>query len=361
MSPDEYCRHKAAHSGSSFYYSFLFLPPERRRAITALYAFCREVDDAVDEPSDPSVARATLTWWRGEIARLFSGDPQHPVTLALAPMIAPFGIVQAKLDEIMDGMEMDLNQSRYLNFASLELYCHRVAGVVGALAAAIFGYRNAKTLEYAEKLGLAFQLTNIIRDVGEDARKNRIYLPMDELKEHGVTAADILNANHTESFVRLMRFQAGRARRCYDEALALLPTEDRHAQRPGLMMAAIYRAPLRLMRRVGANPDELLLRLPFELRYADGFHLRAPRLPYPLNLLFALVRAKGLDLAQSFGALRFMLSLGARDFRIEPDCSVARLLDEHSQTGALRTRVWEPLCVSALNTPVERASAWIFV
>ncbi len=242
MTPDEYCQHKAAQSGSSFYYSFLFLPPERRRAITALYAFCREVDDAVDEPSDPSAARATLAWWRGEVDRLFAGNPQHPVTLALDPAIGPFGITKAQLNEIMDGMEMDLNQSRYMNFAGLQLYCHRVAGVVGALAAGIFGYRNVKTLEYADKLGLAFQLTNIIRDVGEDARKNRIYLPLDEVKECGVTAADILNANHTESFVRLMRFQAERARRCYDEALALLPAEDRRAQRPGLMMAAIYRA-----------------------------------------------------------------------------------------------------------------------
>ena len=242
MTPDEYCQQKATQSGSSFYYSFLFLPPERRRAITALYAFCREVDDAVDEPSDPSAARATLAWWRGEVSRLFAGNPQHPVTRALDPAIEPFGITKAQLNEIMDGMEMDLNQNRYLNFAGLQLYCHRVAGVVGALAAGIFGYRNARTTEYAEKLGLAFQLTNIIRDVGEDARKNRIYLPMDELKEYGVTAADILNANHTESFVRLMRFQAERARRCYDEALEILPAEDRRAQRPGLMMAAIYRA-----------------------------------------------------------------------------------------------------------------------
>ena len=242
MTPDEYCQHKATQSGSSFYYSFLFLPSERRRAITALYAFCREVDDAVDEPSDPSAARATLAWWRGEVDRLFAGNPQHPVTLALDPAIEPFGITKAQLNEIMDGMEMDLNQSRYMNFAGLQLYCHRVAGVVGALAAGIFGYRNARTTQYAEKLGLAFQLTNIIRDVGEDARKNRIYLPLDELKEYGVAAADILNANHTESFVRLMRFQAGRARRSYDEALALLPAEDRRAQRPGLMMAAIYRA-----------------------------------------------------------------------------------------------------------------------
>jgi phytoene synthase len=241
MTPDEYCQSKAAQSGSSFYYSFLFLPQDRRRAITALYAFCREVDDAVDEPSDASAAQAALQWWRGEVARLYAGNPQHPVMRALEPWTASYGISQARLNEIMDGLEMDLNQTRYLDFAGLKLYCHRVAGVVGELAAGIFGYRNAKTLEYADRLGLAFQLTNIIRDVGEDARKNRIYLPADELKEFGVTAADVLNAKHTENFERLMRFQAERARRCYDEALALLPPEDRAAQRPGLIMAAIYR------------------------------------------------------------------------------------------------------------------------
>jgi phytoene synthase len=241
MTPDEYCRQKAVQSGSSFYYSFLFLPQERRRAITALYAFCREVDDAVDEPSDASAARAALEWWRGEVARLFAGTPQHPVTRALAPWLQPYAIRQAQLGEIMDGLEMDLTQTRYLDFAGLKLYCRRVAGVVGELSASIFGYRNARTLEYADRLGLAFQLTNIIRDVGEDARKNRVYLPVDELKEYGVTAADIIDARHSENFVRLMRFQAERARRCYDEALALLPAEDRHAQRPGLVMAAIYR------------------------------------------------------------------------------------------------------------------------
>jgi phytoene synthase len=241
MTPDEYCQNKAAQSGSSFYYSFLFLTPERRRAITALYAFCREVDDAVDEPSQPSAAQAALAWWRGEVAQLFAGNPQHPVTRALAPATEPFRITQARLNEIMDGMEMDLNQSRHLDFAGLQLYCHRVAGVVGALAAAIFGHRNPKTLDYAERLGLAFQLTNIIRDVGEDARNNRIYIPMDELKRFEVGPADIIEGRHTENFTRLMRFQADRAMRCYDEALALLPREDRRAQRPGLVMAAIYR------------------------------------------------------------------------------------------------------------------------
>jgi len=241
MTPDEYCQNKAAQSGSSFYYSFLFLPQDRRRAITALYAFCREVDDAVDEPSDASAAQAALLWWRGEVARLYAGNPQHPVARALAPWTGPFNIGEAQLNEIMDGLQMDLTQTRYLDFAGLKIYCHRVAGGVGERAAGIFGYRNPKTLEYADRLGLAFQLTNIIRDVGEDARKNRVYLPVDELKEFGVTAADVLNARHTESLARLMRFQAERARRCYDEALALLPPEDRRAQRPGLVMAAIYR------------------------------------------------------------------------------------------------------------------------
>jgi phytoene synthase len=173
MTPDEYCQNKAARSGSSFYYSFLFLPPERRRAITALYAYCREVDDTVDEATDPQVARARLDWWRAEIERLFAGDPQHPVTRAMAPHLAPCAIDRASLVAIIDGMQMDLEQDRYADFEGLRLYCHRVAGVVGVLAAGIFGARSAGTLAYAEQLGLAFQLTNIVRDVGEDARKGR--------------------------------------------------------------------------------------------------------------------------------------------------------------------------------------------
>ena len=251
MTPDEYCQAKSAQSGSSFYYAFMFLPPERRRAITALYAFCREVDDAVDEPSDPGVARTKLEWWRHEIAQLFAGNPQHPVTLALAPAIARFGLERARLEEIMDGMAMDLTQSRYTDFAALTLYCHRVAGVVGLLAARIFGFTNPATLEYAERLGLAFQLTNIIRDVGEDARNNRIYLPIDELARFEVPAADLLNARHSDAFSRLMRFQTERADRCYAEALAMLPAEDRRTQRPGLMMAAIYRTLLNEIRQDG--------------------------------------------------------------------------------------------------------------
>jgi phytoene synthase len=241
VTPDEYCQAKAAQSGSSFYYSFLFLPPEKRRAITALYAFCREVDDVADEVKDAGVARAKLAWWRTEVANLFAGHPQHPVTRALAPFASGSGIDSARLNEIIDGMEMDLTYHRYPDFASLKLYAHRVAGVVGQLSASIFGYANPSTLEYAESLGIAFQLTNIIRDVGEDARRDRIYLPADEMARFGVSAEDILARRPTEAFRRLMAFQAERADACYTEAFERLAPEDRRNQRAGLIMAAIYR------------------------------------------------------------------------------------------------------------------------
>ncbi len=251
MSPDDYCQQKAAASGSSFYYSFLFLPPERRRAITALYAFCREVDDTVDECTDESLARIKLAWWRTEVATMYTGKPTHPVTQALLPHVAPFALQQEHMQAIIDGMEMDLNQTRYLDYAGLSKYCWHVAGVVGLLSASIFGSTRPETLRYAEKLGHAFQLTNIIRDVGEDARKGRIYLPINELQQFGVTAADLLNARHTDNFTKLMAFQTARAQAAYDEAFALLPKEDRRAQRPGLMMAAIYRTLLDEIERDG--------------------------------------------------------------------------------------------------------------
>jgi 15-cis-phytoene synthase len=241
VTPDEYCQQKAAGSGSSFYYSFLFLPSERRRAITALYAFCREVDDVVDEGLDPQVAAPKLAWWRLEVGNMAAGNPQHPVTKALSVFQEKFSIDKGKLLEIIDGMEMDLTQSRYLDWTGLERYCYRVAGVVGLLAAGIFGYRDKRTLDYAKNLGIAFQLTNIIRDVGEDARKNRIYLPMEDLKRFNVTAADILNGRQTPEFGALMAFQAARAKEHYAKAFAALPAEDRKAQRAGLIMAAIYR------------------------------------------------------------------------------------------------------------------------
>jgi len=242
MTPDEYCRRKAADSGSSFYYGFRFLDVRRRRAIMALYAFCREVDDAVDECTDPGVAAMKLAWWRGEVEAMYAGRPTHPVTQALAAVLPEVNLPAEQLQEIIDGMEMDLRLARYPDFRTLNLYCYRVASVVGLLAAQIFGYPDRRTQKYAHDLGLAFQLTNIIRDVGEDARRGRIYLPQDELARFGVPEADILARRHSDRFAELMRFQAQRAQDTYDRALGELPAVDRKAQRPGLMMAAIYRA-----------------------------------------------------------------------------------------------------------------------
>ncbi len=243
MTPDEYCQQKTASSGSSFYYAFLFLPPERRRAITAVYAYCREVDDVADEVSDPAAADLTLAWWRTEIAQLFAGQPTHPVTRALRPYIdADFGISQERLTAILDGMQMDLRQNRFLDYPALQRYAYLVAGVVGEISATIFGHRDPRTLQYAARLGLALQLINIIRDVGDDARRGRVYLPLDEMQRFDVKASDVLGARYVEGFAPLMRFQADRARAAYREALALLPAVDRKAQRPGLMMGAIYAA-----------------------------------------------------------------------------------------------------------------------
>jgi phytoene synthase len=241
VTPDEYCQDRAAKSGSSFYYSFLFLPPERRRAITALYAFCREVDDIVDNVGDPGVAQTKLAWWRAEIAQAYAGTPSHKVTQALQPALREYALPAEHFMAIIDGMQMDLEQSRYLDFEALALYCHRAAGAVGLLAAPIFGMTAPGTLDYAGRLGIALQLTNIIRDVGEDARRGRIYLPQSELQQFGVSPTSILRAEYTDGFIGLMRHQIDRAQKTYDDALAALPPAERRAQRPGLIMAGIYR------------------------------------------------------------------------------------------------------------------------
>lgn len=240
MTPEQYCRDKAARSGSSFYYSFLFLPPVKRRAIIALYAFCREVDDAVDEISDPEVAARTLQWWRDEIQRTFQGEAAHPVGQALQTALADFDLQEAYFLEIIDGMAMDLTQHRYQNYSELALYCHRVASVVGLLSVEIFGYQDRRTLRFAEKLGQALQLTNIIRDVREDAELGRIYLPLDEMAEFGVTEDDILHYRQPRALVELLAFQHQRALKLYQQAMQTLPAGDRPAQRTALIMAAIY-------------------------------------------------------------------------------------------------------------------------
>jgi len=264
MTPQAYAQQKAAASGSSFYYAFLFLPPPRRAAITAFYAYCREIDDVVDEARDPSVAQLKLHWWRLQVARCFDaaqGAPEHPALQALQPHLAAYGIEASHLLQIIDGCQMDLEQSRYLDYPDLQRYCHLVAGVVGEVAARIFGQHEAQTTAYAHRLGLALQLTNIIRDVGEDALRGRIYLPINELQRFEVKAHELLKRGQgvepgfEPRFQALLRFQIERALGVYEEALALLPAADRRAQKPGLMMASIYRT---LLHQIATDPLRVL-------------------------------------------------------------------------------------------------------
>ena len=255
MTPEQYVQDKAAASGSSFYYAFLFLPPQRRAAITAFYAFCREVDDVVDEVSDPAIARTKLAWWRAQVTQAFDGRPTHPVMQALMPSVPEFGLEEEHLQAVIRGCQMDLEQTRYLDYPNLQRYCHLVAGVVGEVAARIFGQSQAATTAYAHTLGQAMQLTNIIRDVGEDAIRGRIYLPVNELQQFDVKAHEILQRKHSDRFVALMQFQAQRAHALYAQALELLPAEDRRAQKPGLMMASIYRT---LLREIEAEDFKVL-------------------------------------------------------------------------------------------------------
>ncbi len=257
--PTDYCAEKAAHSGSSFTLAFRFLPRPQREAMNALYAYCREVDDIVDEAIHPPLARMKLDWWRSEIERLYADPPkeapQHPVTQALQPVVRRYGLPKEDFEALLDGMAMDLDMDetgqRYSEMRELGLYCHRVAGVVGLLSARIFGFRDLHTLKYAARLGLALQLTNILRDVGEDARRGRIYLPQEELARFGVSEASLLAGRPDGDYAGLMQFQYHRAEQTYAEALALLPAVDRRAQRPGLIMAGIYRAVLDETRRAG--------------------------------------------------------------------------------------------------------------
>lgn len=252
MTPDDYCQEKAAKSGSSFYYAFRFLPDDRRRAITAFYAFCREVDNIVDEVSELTVAQTKLVYWRREVDALYQGTAQHPVMQALKPHIAPMLLPQSAFHTVIDGMQQDLVKTRYRNFEELSVYCYKAAGVVGEVSARIFGMRvpnNPQTLKYARALGEALQLTNILRDVGEDARRGRIYLPQDELDRFCVSSTSLLRGTTDAKFSELMSFQYARTVETYDRAYASLPIEDKRSQRAGLAMGAIYRALLEEIRR----------------------------------------------------------------------------------------------------------------
>jgi 15-cis-phytoene synthase len=249
VTPNDYCTQKAIQSGSSFYYSFRFLEPKRREAITALYAFCREVDDIVDEALEPSVAQVKLAYWRQEIGLVYQGAAQHPVGKALQACVQTYQVLESELQTVIDGMSQDLVQTRYAHAADLNAYCYKVAGVVGLMSAKIFGVTEAQTLDYAKALGISLQWMNILRDVGEDAQRGRIYLPADVLAKHQIASHDLLQGKKPAGFDAMMRELCHEAHARCDAARALLPSADRKAQRPGLMMATIYQRTLREIER----------------------------------------------------------------------------------------------------------------
>ena len=248
MTPNAYCQQKVAQSGWSFSLAFLKLTPQKRQAMNALYAFCREADDAVDDAPSPSAAKAALEAWQSELDKLYKGAPSHLVTQALLPVVADFSLPKACFDELLLGMAMDIEPTTYPDFAALRLYCYRAAGVVGLLSARIFGFQNENTLHYAEHLGIALQLTNILRDLKEDKERARDYLPSDELLQFSLSPEAILSGavfKEPQAFANFLTYQIQRAEQFYDTAFALLPKEDKKAQSPGLFMAEVYRALLR--------------------------------------------------------------------------------------------------------------------
>ena len=249
MTPQEYCNQKVSKSGSSFYYSFLYLPTEKKQAITALYAFCREVDDIVDECSEKHIAELKLAWWQQEIERLFAGSPQHPITQALLPHTLKYHLPKMYFYEILEGMQMDLHYHGYETFADLEVYASKVAGAVGVLSAHILGFQDLKTIEYAKKIAFFLQLVNILRDCGEDAMRGRIYFPTEELKKYKILEKDILERRSTPELLPYASFWKERALQCYTDALMLLPPCDHKNQRISLVMANIYKALLAILEK----------------------------------------------------------------------------------------------------------------
>lgn len=271
MTPNQYCENKVRQSGSSFYYSFLFLAPEQRTAIMALYAFCREVDDIVDECSEPEIAQNKLNWWKQEIFTTFDPNakqkPNHPVCQALQPLLEQYPFKMQYFLDIIQGMEMDLYHQGFQTFKELETYCYHAAGAVGLLTIEIMGYQNPATEQYAKNLGIALQLTNILRDVKEDLARSRLYLPKEDLETFGVRLEMLKTEQYSPEVLQLLAHQAERAETYYTDAMTNLPEPDRYQQRTGLIMAAIYHAILKkivrksypvLTQRVNINPIQKL-------------------------------------------------------------------------------------------------------
>jgi phytoene synthase len=231
-------------SRSNFYFAFLTLPRVRRDALYAVYAFCRIVDDVADLGGDAVVQRAELARWHEDVARCFEPGPppRHPVGRQLAAAVRAYPIPRTALEAIIEGCQMDLTRGRYETFDDLRPYCYRVASAVGLCCIEIFGYTDPRAREYAVHLGTALQLTNIMRDVGVDARDGRVYLPQKELREFGVVEDDLVAGRHGEAFVRLMRHQAARARHFYAAAANAYPLADARSLIAAEIMGGIYRA-----------------------------------------------------------------------------------------------------------------------
>lgn len=275
-------------SRSNFYYAFLFLPRHKREALYAVYAFCRVTDDLVDEaaatpsghaqpaagtpppagiPSPAGTPMERLKAWREELEACFRGEATHPVTQRLAETIRTFRIPRGYFEELLNGVEMDLAKFRYATFAELQQYCYRVAGVVGLMCIEVFGYTNPITRTYAQHLGTAFQLTNILRDLATDGERGRIYLPQEDLNRFGVTEADLLERRVTPAFLDLMRFEVGRARQFYAAARAAVPAEDRRTMLAAEIMGAIY---ARILDRIEAAGHDVFSR---RIRLSDTHRL----------------------------------------------------------------------------------------
>jgi phytoene synthase len=262
---------------TSFYFSFLVLPRDQRRAIEAAWDFCRAVDDAVDEPetsaADPNRSgRDAVGFWRAELARCYEhGSPQTPQGRAIQPFIATLQLPRQAFEDVIDGVAMDLDVVRYNTFDELFEYCRRVASAVGLICIRIFGCRNAAASEYALNLGLALQLTNILRDIPDDLAQGRVYLPLEDLAAHGCTVEDLAAGVVTEPVRRLLAFECARARDFYRRAVAARPEEDRRRLVAAEIMRAVYFATLRRIERRGY----------------DVFHGRV-RLRRPAQLFIAL-------------------------------------------------------------------------
>jgi phytoene synthase len=265
-------------SGSNFYYAFLFLPRRKREAMYALYAFCRTVDDAVDQGSGtPGDQRRVLAEWRAELRRVYLGRPTQPIAVRLAEVIRDFPIPREHLEAILDGVEMDIDKRRYATFEELYEYCYRVAAAVGLASIEIFGYSDLRARDYAVNLGIALQLTNIMRDLKTDAERGRIYLPLDELRRFGYAEDDLLRGRYTQAYLELMRFQADRTHAYYRAARAALPRADRRRLAAAEIMGVIYRALLRAIeaRRFRVFDRRIRLSTARRLALAAGVYLRA--------------------------------------------------------------------------------------